>query len=363
MSRLCPKIFVLSIFLALTSLWCRGVEAAPRTLLPEPKPSPNGALAANVQWDEAGFVGLLSMRIFNNTGKLLRSVDVPEINPSPANLLWLDDEWVACDSFIGHNGSGFYYVHAPTGKGYLLEIVAPDPRTDWIFTAASSDSVSSASIANISRGRTSLFPILLRTVPDNEAGFFMADFVREVAVSIETYNAYRKQRGITRIEILSDADIETSHGAIFVAQVDGRAEVIYFPAGAESAVDMFNRVKRYPLPANIQSLLKESPPPDLRVKWRGEGKFIVQSFAATQDGLTSSPKTVAQGRLENISDKSFTEKESSATLEKSNSSTDGKEEDALESGPGDPKQKGVTPNFYEDSDSRSTSETEDVDDP
>ena len=363
MSRFFRPFFLLILFFTLTALSCPKIYAAPRTLLPEPKPSPNGALAANVEWDEAGFIGRLSMRIFNKSGKLLRTVDVPEINPSPANLLWLDDEWVACDSFIGHNGSGFYYVHAPTGKGYLLEIVAPDPRTDWIFTAASSDAVSSASIANISRGRTSLFPILLRSVPDNEAGFFMADFVREVAVAIETYNAYRKQRGITRIDILSDADIETSHGAIFVAQVDGRAEVIYFPAGAESPVEMFNRVKRYPLPANIQAMLKQSPPPDLRVKWQGEGKFIVQSFAATQEGITSSPATVAQGRLENISDKSFQGKETSGTLGKPAPEVDDHSEDALESGPGDPKEKGVIPNYYEDSDSRESSETEDADDP
>jgi hypothetical protein len=354
MVRISKKFLVLTLSLLLVTAWIQDATAAPRTLLPEPKPAPNGVLAANVQWDEAGFVGLLSMRIYDKSGKFLRSVDVPEINPSPANLLWLDDEWVACDSFIGHNGSGFYYVHAPSGRGYLLEIVAPDPRTDWIFSAASSDAVSSASIANISRGRTSLFPILLRTVPDNEAGFFMADFVREVAVAIETYNAYRKQRGISRIDILSDADIETSHGAIFVAQVDGRAEVIYFPAG-ESAAEMFNRVKRYPLPANIQAMLKESPPPDLRVKWQGEGKFIVQSFTAPQDGVTSSPVTVAQGRLENISDKSFAGKETTGTIEKPESSPDEGEDDALESGPGDPKQKGVTPNFYEDSESSSTS--------
>ena len=300
------------------------------------------------------------MQVFSGAGKLLRTVEVPEINPSPANLLWLDDEWVACDSFIGHNGSGFFYVHAPTGKGYLLEIVAPSPDTDWIFSTASNDPVSSATVSNISRGRMSLFPIQLRNVPDKEAAFFSAEFVRDVTVAIETYNAYRKQRGIRHIEILSDADIKTQYGAIFVAMVDGRAEVVYFPAGTETPVEMFNRVKRYPLPQNIQLMLKQSPPPDLRARWLKDGEFVVESFtvpAGTAPLAASTP--VAKGRLENVSDKPYAP-ETTATLQTtgplthaaSPDATDDDEatsddEEAAESGPGDP-ERAAAPNFYGD---------------
>lgn len=357
------RIRVLLVALCVACVAVRGYSA-PRTLLPEPLRSPDRQFAANVQWDDAGFVGVLSMQVFSGSGKLLRTVEVPEINPSPANLLWLDDEWVACDSFIGHNGSGFFYVHAPTGKGYLLEIVAPSPDTDWIFSAASNDPISSGTVSNISRGRMSLFPIQLRNVPDREAAFFSAEFVREVTVAIETYNAYRKQRGIRHVEILSDADIRTQYGAIFVAQVDGRAEVVYFPAGAETPVEMFNRVKRYPLPANIQAMLKQSPPPDLRARWLKDGEFVVESFTLPAGPVSSAASTpVAKGRLENVTDKPFN-RETTSTLGTTGTLTRGEtpdfgedDDEPVESGPGDPEGEAI-PNFYGDAPSTSPARKE-----
>ncbi len=294
---------LLALLVALAVLGASTARSAPRQLLSDGVRSPDGTYSANVEWDDAGFIGLLKMRILGRDGVTRRLVQVPEINPSPANLMWLDNEWVACDSFIGDNGSGFFYVHAPTGRGYLIEIVAPKIEGDWVFAVASTDSPSTGSIGNISRGRSSLFPIQLREVPLSEKEYFTADFCRRVVDAVDAYNAFRRSQKFRQMDILSAADIRPELGAIFLAQVDGRAEAVYFPAGAATPSEMFARVRRVPLPEPIQVLADKPGGADLRVRWEIGGGFLVESVPAPDSGETGPPRALARGKLEGISDK------------------------------------------------------------
>ena len=62
MIRCCRSaLHVAVVLLCVACLVSRG-DSAPRTLLPEPLRSPDRQFAANVQWDDAGFVGVLSMQ-------------------------------------------------------------------------------------------------------------------------------------------------------------------------------------------------------------------------------------------------------------------------------------------------------------
>jgi hypothetical protein len=276
--------------------------AAPQSLLHEAAPSPDKSLAANVEWDPAGFIGVMRMRIFGPDGKLRRTAEIPEINPSPANLVWLDNEWVACDSFIGDRGSGFFYVHAPTGRGYLLEVSVPKPGADWVVNISSTDPASSASVPMVSRGRSSLFPVLLRTLPDDAPGYFTTEFRQKLTDAVDAFLAWRRDKGFRSLDLISDTDIRPELGALVLARLDDRTEVIYFPAGAESPADMLARARRVPLPDELHRASKADGAPELRVRW-GEGAAFAVETVPLDPKTAGNPKLVAQGKLEGVSDK------------------------------------------------------------
>jgi hypothetical protein len=291
-----------SIALAVAAGISAGCAAAPQALLPQPLLSPDKALAANVEWDPAGFIGVMRMRVYNPDGKLLRTAEIREINPSPANLVWIDSEWVACDSFIGDRGSGFFYVHAPTGRGYLLEVAVPKPGADWVVSVASTDPVSSDSVPTISRGRSSVFPVLLRTLPDGAGDYFTPEFRQKLTESVDAFTAWRRDKRFRTLDLVSDADIRPELGALVIVRLDGRAEVIYFPAGADFPADMLARARRVPLPDELQRALNADPPPQVRVRWREGPEFLVETVAA-DPRTTGSGRVLAQGRLEGVADK------------------------------------------------------------
>jgi hypothetical protein len=283
---------------------CSHLVAKPQTLADKPIDSPTGEFWVNLEWEDVGFIGILRMKVFGRSGELLRTIEVPEISPDPANLSWIDNEWVGCESYLGTNGSGFFYVHAPSGRGYLVEIVASRPREDWVFSVATSDPLSSAAISTISRGRSSLFPILLRNAPENEAEYFMPDFCRQLSVAADAYNDFRRRNHIVEIEFLSDADIRSDLGAVCVASVDDHMEVLYFPAGAPTPQDMLSRAKRQRLPSSVGQLLDAPNAPEPTVRWLQGGEYVVEGAPADGNPTTTSPATMvlARGKFEGVTD-------------------------------------------------------------
>ena len=298
---------------------------AARVLETRPVPSPDKRFLANVEWDDVGFIGLLRMRVYLPNGDPYVTVELPEINPSPANLAWLNDEWVSCESFIGDRGSGFFYVHVPSKRAYLIEIVAPKPESDWILSFTTNDSVSSAAIRTISRGRDSLFPILLRDLPTDGADYFDAEFAENLRASVDQFSQYRKQAKFRKFELLSDADIHTSVGAVTVANFDGQADVVYFPAGTTTPLEMLAKVKRQPLSAASQLLINGINPPTPEPRWKdASGAFQIRG---TYRDESTAPLMLMTGEFLNVSDHPFTppvEEETSVSSTKGK----GKVEDA-----------------------------------
>ncbi|MGI8908726.1 MAG: hypothetical protein ACR2IE_19820 [Candidatus Sumerlaeaceae bacterium] len=277
--------------------------ATPKVLEPAAIASPGRQHKANVEWEDIGFIGVIRMNLFHPNGDPHFSVELPEINPSPANLIWIDEEWIACESFIGDNGSGFFYVHVPTRRGYLIDIIAPRPDADWVFNFSTTDSVSTAAIRTVSKDRDSLFPILLRDLPTEGPDYFTTEFCNELREAVDGYTAYRKKEILRTVEFLSGVDIRTSAGAITVASFDNVPSVAYFPLGTTTTAEMLQRFQRQPLPDEAQKLLNGVGAPVPRVRWVDDrGSFRVDAVSA--DDPTSVIELMA-ARFDDVHDKPY----------------------------------------------------------
>lgn len=292
----------MALFIVAAGICASGI-ARPKKLESGAVTSPDSSMRAEAEWEDVGYVGLLRVRIFDKAGKELRAIEVPEINPQPISLAWIDNEWTACESYIGPNGAGFFYAHVPTGRGYLVEIVQPRPGADWIFTAGSNYPASRAFINSITRGHNSLFPIMLRNAPERQTDYFKPEFCRALAAAVDAYNEYRRASSVREIDLLSDADIRPELGAVCVADVNEKPEVIYFPVGAGSPQEMFSRLKRQPLPPEVEKKLDESGAPEPRVRWLANGEYVVQAAPETDAAGTTTPGVeFYRGKFENVSD-------------------------------------------------------------
>ncbi len=276
--------------------------AAPQLLQKDPVRSPDRKFAANVEWDDVGFIGLLRMIITRPDGGPLFSVELPEINPSPANLAWINNDWVACESFLGDKGSAFFYVHIPTRRGYLVEIIAPRPDADWVVNFATNDAVSTAAIHTISRQRSSLFPILLRGLPTEGADYYLTDFCESLRDTVDAYSNFRKRENFRELEFLSAAYYRTSVGAVVLATLDERPHVVYFPIATTAPKEMLSRVKRHPLPTEVEDAFAQIGAPAPRVRWVSDsGEYEI--YGTNDDGQSTGP--VTRGRFENVQDNDF----------------------------------------------------------
>ncbi|MBX7246131.1 MAG: hypothetical protein K1X53_11585 [Candidatus Sumerlaeaceae bacterium] len=296
------KVILLVVFVAVF-LCLRDGGAAPNRLNKEPILSPDKTYYANVEWENVGFIGILRMRVWDQHGKLLHTIELPQINPQPANLSWIDGEWVACESYIGENGSGFFYVNARSGRAYLMEIVAKAPGADWIFHFSTNDPVSSSTISCVSRGRNSIFPILLRSVPQKESEFYAKEFINQLTTAVDAYGNFRRSSRVREITFLGEADIRPDVGAIVAARVDGVPELLYFPAGADSPADMLARLKRVALPTDARIRLDQPDPPELSARWGTGAEFTVAGVVP--GAKPDSAKLYMKGRIEGANDKPF----------------------------------------------------------
>lgn len=283
----------------------------PKVLEPAALPSPDHRCKANVEWEDIGFIGLIRMRIYQPNGDPSFAVELPEINPSPANLMWIDNEWVGCESFLGDKGSGFFYLHVPTKRAYLLEIIAPRPDADWVLSFSTNDNVSTSAIRTISKDRNSLFPVLMRDLPTEGPDYFTADFCNELREAVDDYTDYRKRQKIRTMEALSTPDVRTSVGALAVFAVDDKPSAVYFPTGTTTTAQMLERTQIKPLPRPVQELLTGTGAPQPQAKWTdNSGNFVVQ--AADLDKPTSIT-TLLRDKFEGVHDEPWIEPEPAET--------------------------------------------------
>ncbi len=300
-----PFILPLLTLLVFLEMQPRASHAAPQMLLESPLESPEGNHAANVEWDAAGFIGRIRMKVYpprSNTASV--TAELPQIKPAPANLTWINEDWFACESFVAEDGAAFCYMSVPRQRAYLIEIFAPKEQQDWVISYTTNDSISSDTIQTVSQGHSSLFPILLRELPREGLPYLSPDFAVLLSDGIESFTEWRKKENFREIKHMSPIAEKPELGRLIVATVDDHAEIIYFPGGTTTTREMLALTKRQALPDNIQQRIAGVDPPDLVPEWTDDsGAFRI---LATWPDRPTSTTEVLTGRFEGISDSPYT---------------------------------------------------------
>lgn len=286
---------------ALAWLLCAALgAAAPQLLLSKPLPSPDSKLAANVEWDSAGFIGRIRMMAYTNGDTPSVVAELPQIKPAPANLTWITDTWFACESFVAEDGAAFCYMNVPEKRVYMIEIFAPDGKPDWLISYTTNDPRSSSTIQTVSAEHSSLFPILLRDLPRSGMAYLSPDFAYLLSDAVDSFVQWRTKQDFREIKMVSKMAEDPDLGRLLIAEVDTRAELLYFPAGTTSTREMLALTQRKPLPENVQDLMQGIDPPVVSPEWTNkEGAFRL--VAHWNDHPTSKTE-LAVGRFEGVKD-------------------------------------------------------------
>ncbi len=275
----------------------------PRSLYPQPVSSPDRVMSANVSWDDAGFMGRIAVKVYDSAGRQMHEIALPEIDPKPADLIWLDNVWIAVESILGEGGSGYFYVHAPTGQGCLLEMVESNPEGEWAFSICVDDGVSSASVPNASDGRKCLFPVLLPDLPTTTGDFFRPDFPPRLLNAAAAFSEFRRQAGFRKIELLAGPDIREGVGAVALLSFDDAPELVYFPVATTCPLEMFSRVRRKCLnDASLQALASLEPT-ELDVRWgdRSKDAYVIRAVTGRAQDRPATT-TLMRGRFPGVHD-------------------------------------------------------------
>lgn len=297
---------IISFLLFLTALSATSPAiAAPQILEQKPIDSPDKSYSANIEWDDAGFLGRIKMMIYTGGSTPRKSVELPQMKPAPANLTWISENFVGCESFIATEGGSFFYMDVERTRGYIIEMFAPVKDGDWIVSYTTNDDVSSDSISTISAGHSSLFPILLRELPTEGEYYFTPDFVFLLADAVDAFTQWRKEEGFHQLKFLSKPSADPGRGALVLAAFDDEAEIVYYPQGTTTTREMLALTQRHPLPENLQTRLQGIDPPTLKVEWLPDGTdfHIVATDAGTTD---THVQEVLRGRIEGAKDAPFT---------------------------------------------------------
>lgn len=277
------------------------VQAAPRTLYNEPIPSPSREHFANAWWDDTGFIGRIGIRVYNTSGTLLHDVELPEIAPALTDLLWINDDWVAAESTLGEQGTGYFYVHVPTGDGFLLEMVTLRADEEWEFSFALNDSVSSAALPNAAVGRFLLFPLLVPDLPTTSTGFFRPEFPPRLAEAANAFRNFRRCSGFRELQILAGPDIHPDQGALLLVRFDEEPRLVHIPMDTTAPARMLSRVRLEPLNEAVLQALECPEDMDLQVRWNDSpsGGYVVEAVTVREEENTPrSPLPLMRGRME-----------------------------------------------------------------
>jgi hypothetical protein len=269
-----------------------SAQAVPQQLFDSFLSSPSGRFRANLEWETAGQVGVLRARIVRADKTPHAIIEVPEIRPNPGELRWLDDRWLVAESFLGQHAAGFFYVDAERKRGLLLEIYAVKKGTVWQFDVAYSDCETTFTCSNISLGRTSFFPILIRDAPPRENDYFSSAMCAQLFNGIEAFLAWKQKQRITSFELIGTPAVQPGAGGLTPCMVNGSLELVYFPLSAKSSQELFLRTRRIPLPSDFQ-LYSVPQIDDITVSWKEDRRFVVSARVSREDSRTSGSQTVS----------------------------------------------------------------------
>lgn len=279
---------------------------AAEQLSPQPEPSPTNEYAANVEWESLGQVGVLRMVIYGKDKRVRGSVEVPQVRPDPADLTWLNDRWVMCESFLGERASGFFYVDAKELKGYLLEIFAVRPSGTWEFDVTYADRETSMTVSPVSSGRCCLFPVVLGPVPETEDEYFSADFCDRFVRAVQAYYNWRRNQNIETLDFVGEAALRPGTGGLIASLVNKEPAVVWFPLSSSPPGDVLklSRIHRID-PALRGELLVHRE--QIRTVWLTEEKpqtwrFAVKRNSSREGKSEKNETTLYEGVLENVRD-------------------------------------------------------------
>ncbi|MGC8739885.1 MAG: hypothetical protein ACP5QZ_12690 [Candidatus Sumerlaeaceae bacterium] len=271
-------------------------------LLPKPERSPDGKLGANVEWETLGQVGVLRIKIFDANDRVVGSIEVPQVRPDPADLTWLDQRWVMCESFLGERASGFYYVDALSMRGYLLEIYALQGKPNWDFDVTYADRETSFSVSNVSIGRTCLFPVVLGALPVQEDQYFRLEFCQRFVAAVDAYRLWLREEKWRTFDVFGEAAIRSGTGGLALCSHDGQLALVYFSLRAEEPLKILKAARLLPLPAELAAKLA-SDKTNVVVAWEENGRFTVRRRTAGDLLTTGSRESVLySGTVEGATD-------------------------------------------------------------
>lgn len=291
---------VASAFLAIST------ANAAEQLLPQPEPSPTGQYAANVEWESLGQVGVLRMVIYGKDKRVRGSVEVPQVRPDPADLTWLNDKWVMCESFLGERASGFFYVDAKELKGYLLEIFAVRASGTWEFDVTYADRQTSMTVSPVSSGRCCLFPVVLGPLPETEDEYFTLAFCERFVGAVQAYREWRRKQNIETLDFVGEVALRPGTGGLIACLVNKEPSVIWFPLSSLSSEQVLKLSRIHRIDPALRSeflanrelirtewLIEEKPQ-----KWR----FAVKRISSREGKGERDDATLHEGMLEDVLD-------------------------------------------------------------
>lgn len=272
-------------------------------LLPKMEPCPDGKLAANVEWETLGQVGVLRMKIFDASARSVGKVEVPQVRPEPADLTWLDNRWVMCESFMGERASGFFYVDAQSLRGYLLEIYSVKGQGSWEFDVSYSDRDSSFSVSNASIGRTCLFPIVLGPVPNREEEYFRVEFCQRFTAAVDAFRSWMQEKKWQTFDVIGQPAIREGTGGLALCSHDEKLALVYFSLRADSPQNILRTARFLPLPPEVVTRLSADKT-NVVLSWGEKGDFTIRRRSSKEETApaNSEGEVLYKGTVENAVD-------------------------------------------------------------
>lgn len=269
------------------------------------KPSPEKSLSANVEWDDVGFLGRIGMTIYDPEGNPKFKTMLPQIKPSPANLTWINEDWVVCESILGEKGSAFYYTHIPSKKAYLIEIFAPEKSQSWMINFSSTHHETTRTLPVLTNGRNALFPILLRELPEDGIDYFTPEFALLLEDAVNSFNDWAKKNKLIKFDFLPVQDYHQDIGSIMLTLWDDKPAVTYFPGGTTTTREMLAESQIHFLPKEISGAIKTWELNNVSLKWKGTtGEFVLAADEKFSSNSVAA-KPFYQGSFDGVSDTTY----------------------------------------------------------
>lgn len=183
-----------------------------------PVPSPDGKHTVAVEWEipvatgeAVDFSGRMQVRVADTGGTATRQrqIEAPQVR-SVQTPLWLDNRWAAFTYNIQKNFNGMVYLDAADGAALQVEMVAPvrrmgaTGRTESELTSLDvieHSTTGTGLYRNITRGRASVFPLVLKAFPQFDGQPFSRAFLSELRSAIGAYGAWLAGRGVNDLHL------------------------------------------------------------------------------------------------------------------------------------------------------------------